>query len=229
MVFATSSELIAKFCTEHVDGHREVIVEAAYRRHVAASCQWRLTSKGAIPMYASAQMIAPDGLTHMGNVVASDDRLLPILTAHDVAMLYRLARPFADYWCRAGYRGLIGFDFIGVRHGVGRRWYIVETNGRVSASQYATSVGEQVGARTHRPWAVAMSNIGPAPGVAENFEDLAKVFGELLFDGTTGALPFLVRLLPDKAAVMCVAEDVRGAEQLLAAVRERVQCRMSGG
>jgi hypothetical protein len=74
-----------------------------------------------------------------------------------------------------------------------------------------------------------MSNIGPAPGVAENFEDLAKVFGELLFDGTTGALPFLVRLLPDKAAVMCVAEDVRGAEQLLAAVRERVQCRMSGG
>lgn len=203
------------FMEEH--GDHEVIVEAGYE-HVPMSAQWELDDDG--PRYVCGTGQIMDGrFVHLGNVLSSGD--LPDVAARDHEEMRRISLPFvADYWDR-GYRGICGFDFLRTRS-TGET-FLLECNGRVTATTYCYGLARQI--RDRLPdWTIVMSNVKPGPSF-RSFGEIRRAFGPLLFDGAVGVLPFNLRCLglgTPKFTVCCVGRDVREAAALLETVDRRL-------
>ncbi|MFC1639045.1 hypothetical protein ACFL26_02115 [Patescibacteria group bacterium] len=196
---------------------REIIVEAGYR-HVPMSVQWELGSAGPRLAFAADQLIEGD-FTHVGNVVSTG--ALVHVSSDSARCMAEMSAPFArSYWER-GYRGVCGFDFMLLPDG---RLFLLECNGRVTATTYCWGVVRQLRGRTGDV-AVAMSRIRPR-GPFASFDALSRELGGSLFDGERGVLPFNVRCLElerPECSVCCVAGDAEGARLLLEETRRRVQ------
>lgn len=211
-------ETVHPYLAQHVAA-REIIVEAGFR-HVPMSAQWEIGADGPSFACATAQLI-DSAFVHLGNVLSSGE--LPSVSADDVDAMRRMSEPFVrDYWSR-GFRGICGFDFLRAeRDG---RLYMLECNGRVTATTYANGIAREV-AHRRDGWAIVMTNVSAASSV-RTFDDVRRFLGPALFDGRQGALPFNLRCLalPEpKIALACVGRDVddatrilRGATRLLAA------------
>jgi hypothetical protein len=189
---------------------KEIVVEAGWR-HVPMSVQWELHASGPEFACATAQLIE-NGVVHQGNVLSSGE--LPDVTADDVAEMRRISEPFARHHWTNGFRGICGFDFLrATRTG---RQYLLECNGRVTATTYANGLARQLAPRL-ASWAIVMSVVPTSVGV-RTFGDVVKRLGRRMFSGTKGALPFNVRCLrlPEpKLALCCVGETALDATIVL--------------
>lgn len=202
-------EEVHPYLVEHAAA-REIIVEAGFH-HVPMSVQWELGADGPSFACATAQLI-DEAFVHLGNVLASGE--LPCVSADDVDAMRRVSEPFVrDYWSR-GFRGICGFDFLRAeRDG---RLYLLECNGRVTATTYANGLARELSARRDE-WAIVMTNVSAAPQV-RSFGDVRRLLGSSLFDGRQGALPFNLRCLTlaqPKLALACVGRDVHEAKSVL--------------
>jgi len=147
------------------------------------------------------------------------------MSAQEVALLYSMTAPIAQYWWRQGYRGMIGLDMIRVTGTCGReRWYMIEPNTyRPPAPRYIMALGKRLDHRLCGKWAIGMSDIHVASGAASTFEELVKLlrhpaWGRLLFDGATGVIPLPIGL-PNKFIVVCVGRNSLQVQTLLARVK----------
>jgi hypothetical protein len=188
----------------------EIIVEAGFE-HVPMSIQWEVHDDG--PRYAcvTAQLI-DETFGHLGNVIANGE--LPDVDARDAATMRRMSDPFVRHYWERGFRGVCGFDFLRAKN-TGET-FMLECNGRVTATTYALGLARQVAARVPS-WAVMMTNVS-APSSVRSFEDIRRGLGRRLFDGRKGALPFNVRCLQldePKFAVCAVGRDVLEASIIL--------------
>jgi len=197
------------YLAEHA-GATEIIVEAGYE-HVPMSVQWELGHDGPVFACATAQLI-DESFTHSGNILSSGE--LPDVTADDVADMRRMSEPFVRHYWQHGFRGICGFDFLrSLKDG---RRYMLECNGRVTATTYANGIAREVARRTPA-WALIMSNVPAAPSV-RSFSDVRERLGRRLFDGTKGVLPFNLRCLSlehPKFSVAVVGADVLEAKIIL--------------
>lgn len=188
---------------------REIVVEAGYG-HVPMSVQWEIDNDGPRFAFAADQLIEGD-FKHVGNVV-STGRLIGTSVRNERRMV-EMSRPFArSYWER-GYRGVCGFDFMLLPDG---RMFLLECNGRVTATTYCWGVVRQLYGRVGDV-AVAMSRILPRPSIS-SFGALRVELGRILFDGRYGVLPMNVRCLGldrPECTVCCVAADAVSASLLL--------------
>jgi hypothetical protein len=208
--------VVDPYLAEHA-GAPEIIVEAGYR-HVPMSVQWELCADGPVFACATAQLI-DDAFIHLGNVLSSGP--LPGVTADDSEGMRLLSEPFVRHYWEQGFRGICGFDFL--RTADGGRLYMLECNGRVTATTYANGIAREVARRT-RDWAIVMSNVQASPAV-RTFAEVRRRLGRRLFSGVKGALPFNVRCLrleTPKIAVACVGRDALEAEIILNDVRRRL-------
>jgi len=195
----------------------EVIVEAGYQ-HVPMSVQWELSAQGARMVCAADQLIKGT-FSHAGNIVSSD-RLLTV-TDNDTSVMGRMSEPYVQALHEMGYRGVCGFDFMRTERD--NRMYLLECNGRVTATTYAFGVARQLMDRLE-DWAIVMSRITPRRDI-KDFDKLAGELSGMLFDGWRGVLPFNVRLLglaEPQCIVCCVAPAVHQAMQLLADCESRL-------
>lgn len=190
---------------------REIIVEAGHE-HVPMSVQWEIHDAGPAFVGATAQLIE-EPFTHCGNVIASAG--LPDVSAGDVRKMKRLSLPFVRRYRGLGYRGVCGFDFMRTRSD--GHLYLLECNGRVTASTYAIGVARQITERLP-DWAIVMSNIKTA-GSVRTFAEVRRRLGDSLYGGLTGVLPFNVRCLElddPKIAACCIGRDAAEARRFLA-------------
>ncbi|HTK05325.1 MAG TPA: hypothetical protein VL500_07085 [Candidatus Eisenbacteria bacterium] len=193
----------------HHAGAAEIIVEAGYE-HVPMSVQWELGHDGPSFACATAQLI-DESFTHSGNILSSGE--LPDVTAADVADMRRMSEPFVRHYWDQGFRGICGFDFLRSKDG---RRFMLECNGRVTATTYANGIAREVARRTP-DWSLVMSNVPASPAV-RSFADVRDRLGRRLFDGTKGVLPFNLRCLSlenPKIAVAVVGADVLEAKIIL--------------
>jgi hypothetical protein len=200
---------VQPYLAEHA-GAKELIVEAGYK-HVPMSVQWELADDGPSFACATAQLI-DEAFIHLGNVLSSGE--LPGVTEDDVASMRRISEPFVRRYWADGFRGVCGFDFL--RTEKDGRVLMLECNGRVTATTYALGIGRAVAERSP-DWAVVMSNVVAAPHV-RGFDDVRRLLGRRLFDGTKGAVPFNLRCLSlaePKVAVAAVGADVLEARIVL--------------
>ncbi len=193
-----------------------IIVEQAFLPHTPMSLQWELWPAGPLVACATAQIIDADGLTHLGNVIAAGNEGLPGVNAADVQVMEEISRPYVAYQWSRGYRGVLGFDFLQAESG---RVFLLETNGRVTATSYAMSVARQVADRLNRQWAIAMQILTVSRPKFSGFAELCQAFGQDLFQGQEGIVPFLVRLWPKKIGIMIVKRTVPAALGLLEKTR----------
>jgi len=214
MQFVQSSADMEHFCQSYLP-QGEIIVERAFPDHFPVSAQWELSASGPRMACATVQVIAPDGKTHRGNIVCRVDSFLPGVSAHDLDEIRRLTTPLAEYYWRMGYVGILGFDLL--RNGDGQM-FVLETNGRVTATTYALSVGRQV-QNVLPNWCVTMEIFQPSKQVAD-FEQLKQLLGNLLYVGQSsgGVIPFLTRLLPNKIGIMAVTNSSNESLALMVAV-----------
>lgn len=202
-------ESVHPYLAQH-SAAREIIVEAGFS-HVPMSVQWEIGADGPSFACATAQLI-DSAFVHLGNVLSSGE--LPGVSADDVDGMRRMSEPFVrDYWSR-GFRGICGFDFLRAeRNG---RLYMLECNGRVTATTYANGIAREVAGRNDG-WAIVMTNVSAAASVRA-FDDVRRFLGPALFDGRYGALPFNLRCLSladPKLALACVGRDVGDATRIL--------------
>lgn len=198
-------------------GAPEIIVEAGHE-HVPISIQWEFESDGPRFACVSSQLL-DERFVHLGNVVGS--RELPDISDADERVMRQLTEPFARHYWERGYRGICGFDLMRSRRD--GRIYLLECNGRVTATTYAVGVGRQVADRCDA-WTVLMTNVSPN-GAVRDFAALRERLGSWLFDGRKGVLPFNVRCLglPEpKCTVCCVGADASEAETFLLEARRRL-------
>ncbi|HAZ28469.1 MAG TPA: hypothetical protein DCY48_01690 [Candidatus Magasanikbacteria bacterium] len=220
----TTTDGVKGYCRRQLDG-KPMIIEAAYLRHMAASAHWNLSASGWSRAGTTVNFIS-GGVCHEGNLYASHAQPIPGLLLKDMATMYWIGEHWIREWWKMGFREMaVGIDFIKVRGLCGRvRWYAIEPNiFRPPAPRYGFALGEQIAPRLGGRWAIAQSNVYPAPGAADNFRELARLLRGLLFDGKSGAVPTLVELLPHgKFQAFCVAENGWKAMRLLTRVKERV-------
>lgn len=209
MRFVSNPAEMEAFCNTYLP-HSEVIVEMAYSDHFPVSAQWELYQTGPKMVCATTQIIAPDGLTHLGNVIASRESDLLGINPEEVKEIERLTFPFAKHFFEKGYIGVLGFDLLRNSEG---RLFLLESNGRVTATSYALAVGRQLEGRVEN-WAIAMAIVKPKKTIVD-FVGLETAFKDMLFDGRKGFLPFLTRLLPHKIGLMMVGSDTTEALDLL--------------
>lgn len=203
-----AAPVIAGYVRMHMG--REVIVEAGWE-HVPMSVQWEIGDEDAVMVCATAQLI--DGMfAHRGNIIGSG--VLPGVTEGDIAEMCRLTAPFVDAYRARGYRGVCGFDLM--RSSREGRMYLLECNGRVTATTYAYGIARQLRDRVG-DWAAAMGKVHVPPSVRTTM-DVHRALGDLLFDGRYGVLPFNIRLLASddpQCAVFCAGEEAAQACSLL--------------
>lgn len=203
-------ETVHPYLAQHA-GAREIIVEAGFS-HVPMSVQWELGTDGPSFACATAQLI-DSAFVHLGNVLSSGE--LPCVPAADVDAMRRMSEPFVRHFWSCGFRGICGFDFLRAeRNG---RLFMLECNGRVTATTYAYGIGREVAQRVPE-WAIVMTNVSAAPRY-RTFSDVRALLGSLLFDGRHGALPFNLRCLQleePKLSFACVGRDVDDAKSVLA-------------
>lgn len=188
----------------------EIIVEAGFE-HVPMSIQWEIHDDGPRFACVTAQLIDKT-FGHLGNVISNGE--LPGVTATDAANMRRISEPFARHYGERGFRGVCGFDFL--RATSDGATYMLECNGRVTATTYALGLARQVAERVPS-WAVMMTNVH-APSSVRSFDDIRRGLGRRLFDGRKGALPFNVRCLQldePKFAVCAVGRDALEAGIIL--------------
>ena len=209
---------------KHVDpyladhaGAPELIVEAGYE-HVPMSVQWELEADGPCFACATAQLI-DESFTHCGNILSSGE--LPDVAAEDIENMRLMSEPFVRHYWSQGFRGICGFDFLrAVKNG---RLYMLECNGRVTATTYANGIAREVASRVGS-WAVVMSNVNAGQSV-RTFADVRKRLGRRLFNGTKGALPFNLRCLSlpnPRLTVATVGRDVLEAKIILNDIVKRL-------
>ena len=196
----------------------EVIVEQAFYSHVPMSYEWKLFDDGPKPVCATAQIIHGNGFSHVGNYLARDNHGLPGVKDDDIWEMHRLSYTFVNHYYVLGYRGVIGFDFIKTERG---RVYMLECNGRVTATTYAAAVGRQIDNRVH-DWAIAMEVISIGKQV-NDFAALTAEMKHLLYHGSYGILPFLPRLLPQRLGLMAIAPNAEKAGDMLDDVKKRLE------
>lgn len=203
--------------TEQHKGHA-LIVEVEIQPHTPISNQWCIV-KGD-PIYVGASLQFQEGFVHKGNVIASDDCMLP----EDVVKKLRsLTEPFVRYAVAMEYNGVIGFDAV---------WnqdrnliLLTEANARVTAATYPFGVAKRLG---YSNWAIANKTIVPAPWI-ETFNKVRGQLGNsLLFHPRrhNGVIPYMIGALTHptmpRMGLMAIAEDPRRATQTLAEAEKRL-------
>lgn len=203
MCFIQGSRDMEDFCERYLM-QSEIIVERAYSDHFPVSAQWELSADGPKMACSTVQIMAPDGKTHRGNIVCRNDFVLPGASISDLTEIRRLTTPFAEYYWRMGYIGVLGFDLLRNSDG---QMFLLETNGRVTATTYALAIGRQV-QNVLPNWCVAMEILQPGKQITD-FDQLKQLLGSLLYVGQKegGVIPFLTRLLPQKVGFMAVGNS----------------------
>ena len=188
----------------------EIIVEAGFA-HVPMSVQWEIDGTHERVVGVSQQLIDKSFL-HRGNVIASSQ--LPDVRDGDVQTMQTISLPFVQHYRKQGYRGVCGFDFL--RSTRDDRHYLLECNGRVTATTYAIGIGQQIASRLNT-WAIAMSHVETSLSV-RSFYHVVQRLGPLLFDGYKGALPFSIRCLQlgkPKLSLCAIGGDAEEATYIL--------------
>ncbi len=191
-------------------GAAEIIVEAGFA-HVPMSVQWEIDDASERLVGVSRQLI-DKSFFHRGNIIASSG--LPGVGESDVERMRTMSLPFVQHYRSQGYRGVCGFDFL--RSERDDRHYLLECNGRVTATTYAIGIGQQIAPRLDS-WAIAMSHVETA-GSVRSFYRVVQRLGSLLFDGYKGALPFCVRCLEfskPKLSICAIGSDAEEAIYIL--------------
>jgi hypothetical protein len=198
-------------------GHA-LIVEVEIQPHTPISNQWCIT-KGD-PIYVGASKQLQEGFVHKGNIIASDDRMLPDMIN---GKLRRMTEPLVRYAVEMGYNGIIGFD--AVWNEEANTLFLTESNARVTAATYPFGVAKRLG---YKEWAIAAKTIVPA-GWIETFNGVRGRLGNsLLFNPRRhcGVIPYMTGALTHptmrRMGIMAVANDPRHAEQTLAEAEKRL-------
>ncbi|MDD5438349.1 MAG: hypothetical protein PHC70_04350 [Patescibacteria group bacterium] len=195
-----------------------LIVEAEILPHTSISNQWCVVNGDLV--YAGTTRQIMDGFDRQGDVIASDDGVLPGAV---VEKLRRLAEPFARYAVELGYNGVIGFD--AVWHEDKNLVFLTEANARVTAATYPFGVAKRLG---YKDWAIASKTMIPAPWI-ETFNSVRGRLGNsLLFNPRRqcGVVPYMTGALSHptlrRMGLMAIANDSRRAEQTLAEAEKRL-------
>ncbi len=203
--------------TEQHKGHA-LVVEVEVQPHTPISNQWCIVRGD--PIYVGASLQLQDGFVHKGNVIASDDRMLP---EGVVKKLRRLTEPFVKHIVSLGYNGVIGFDAVWNQDR--NLLLLTEANARVTAATYPFGVAKRLG---YSSWAIANKMMVPAPWV-ETFNRVRGMLGNsLLFHPRrhNGVVPYMIGALNHptmrRMGLMAIAEDPRRAEQTLAEAEKRL-------
>jgi len=211
----TGSYQFRQFLSKNRD--HALIVEVEIDPHVPISNQWFVQDGKAIYVGASRQL--QDGFVHKGNVIASDDRVLP---EGIVRRLLEMTQPLVIAAMDMGYNGVIGFDAVWNQE---RDWiFLTEANARVTASTYPFAVAHRLG---FAPWAVANKMVVPAAW-CETFNSVRGHLGSLLYSPRRhhGVVPYMIGALTHptmrRMGLMAIAEEQRQSEQLLAEAERRL-------
>lgn len=221
MILVPRSGETSKWVEKYVDKHhsREIIVEAGWR-HVPMSVQWEVEDDGVHFACASVQLI-DDTFEHKGNIIASRD--IPRVSPEDIVRMKQISFPVVENYRLRGYRGVCGFDFMKTDHD--GSMYMLECNGRITATTYAYGVARQlVDTERLRDWAIVFRKVEIKTNNVRTVRGVHQRLGRRLFDGTTGALPFNVRLLDadyPQFAVCCIGHDAEEATVILRDVKRR--------
>ncbi|MDD5726853.1 MAG: hypothetical protein PHC53_05665, partial [Patescibacteria group bacterium] len=195
-----------------------LIVEVEIQPHTPISNQWCVVN-GDLAYVGTTRQIM-DGFDRQGDVIASDDGVLPGAV---VEKLRRLTEPFARYAVELGYNGVIGFD--AVWHEDKNLVFLTEANARVTAATYPFGVAKRLG---YKNWAIASKTMVPAPWI-ETFNSVRGHLGNsLLFNPRKqcGVVPYMTGALSHptlrRMGLMAISNDPRRAEQTLAEAEKRL-------
>jgi len=210
----TDSSQFRPFLSKNRDHALIVEVEIP---HEPISNQWFVQDGKALYVGASRQL--QDGFVHKGNVIASDDRVLP---ENVVRRLMEMTQPLVIAAMDMGYNGVIGFDAVWNQE---RDWiFLTEANARVTASTYPLAVAKRLG---FTPWAIANKMVVPATW-CETFNCVRGQLGTMLYNPRRhqGMVPYMIGALTHptmrRMGLMAIAEEPRQAERLLAEAERRL-------
>lgn len=216
---------LGSFLTKHSDN--EIIIEYGYDSKSFSTQLMMDEGKGMHFLGVTEQIVDECG-RHLGNKISRrrhPDRM-PKEDWVTMEQYSRLAAGLAHESVN-GYSGTIGFDFIKRKRD--GSIYMIECNGRQTAATYPIAVSHQLEGR--RPvltiggadvnWGVMMLN--GVTTTTRSFGELAERLGsKLLFEGTSGAIPFNIRLmgLPSpKCGIITVADSIEQAEEMMKEVK----------
>lgn len=216
---------IKGYFDKFVQNNEEVILEAGYE-HIPLSVMWEIGEREVRARSVTIQLL-DEHFVHQGNVISS--ALPPDVSEEDRDRMIIKTAPFVLALKKRGYRGICGFDLMKTTDG---RIFVLECNGRVTATTYAVGVADQIApARGRRPWAIHMQNIYPKKvrSFVELREKLSFGRGNSLLYGdycdiSCGVLPFNVRCLAlqeSKCGLMCIADNPQDAADLYKLAVER--------
>lgn len=196
---------------------RDLIVEAEIWPNKPLSVQWFVNKGRFAYVGSSLQMV--EGYERVGDLIASNDRILP---SGIVSKLQALSEPLVQYATAMEYNGVIGFDAVWDRQS--DTVFLTEANARVTAATYPFGLAKRLG---YPNWAIADKLMVPSLGV-ETFDDVKSLLGSsLLFNPNRreGVVPYMVGALRHprrRLGLMAVASDPRHAEQTLGEAQKRL-------
>ncbi len=219
--------LLETFLTHHQDN--EFIVEQAIE-HDSYSTQLLVDENKSFSVVGATRQLVDEFGHHFGNVTTRLPH--PERMPREDLFAMKDASLSVARWAHDqmnGYHGIIGFDFIKLKGSApGEGIYLMECNGRQTASTYPFGVSWQMESRhaettitrgsDMRPhnWGVVMYNAVRTS--ARSFDELRSLLrSDLLFEGVGGVIPFNVRLMtyPEpRCGFITVGRTVEEAEAM---------------